>query len=177
MVDDERLHLRFSKEQIALWSGRYEFGADEEIQRAIGPRVKAAGYFTKDDFLKVCEWKTPRTQTHCRKNAPEFIRETTRTALATPSERLRVEVLTLLDGVRWATASVLLHFGHVDPYPIMDYRALWSLSITKRPYPYDFAFWWGYTQFCRELAEECGVTIRVVDRALWQFSKENQPGE
>lgn len=39
----------------------------------------------------------------------------TRVALSTPSERLRIEVLTLLDGVGWPTASVLLHLTPQAP--------------------------------------------------------------
>ena len=34
-----------------------------------------------------------------------------------------------LSGVRWPTASVLLHFGHRDRYPILDYRALEALGV------------------------------------------------
>jgi hypothetical protein len=39
---------------------------------------------------------------------------------------------------------------------------------------YEFSFWWEYTQFCRKLAAEAGVSMRTLDRALWQYSKENQ---
>ncbi len=61
-------------------------------------------------------------------NPEDFIKDVTHTALITPSERLRIEVLTLLNGVSWPTASVLLHFGYDNLYPILDFRALWSLG-------------------------------------------------
>jgi len=32
-----------------------------------------------------------------------------------------------------------------------------------------------YIQDCRHLAERAGVSMRELDRALWQHSKENQP--
>ena len=67
-----------------------------------------------------------------RANAEGFVNAVTATALATPDERLRIEVLTLLDGVDWPTASVVLHFCHADPYPILDYRAIWSLASRRR---------------------------------------------
>ncbi len=37
-------------------------------------------------------------------------------------------VLRFLDGVEWPTASTILHFCGARPYPILDYRALWSLG-------------------------------------------------
>jgi len=55
----------------------------------------------------------------------------------------------------------------------LDFRALWSLGLSE-PKQYDFQFWWTYAQFCRKLAVESNVTMRILDRALWQFSKENQ---
>lgn len=79
----------------------------------------------------------------------------------------------LLDGVSWPVASVLLHFGSCDRYPILDFRALWSLRI-KVPKQYDFGFWWAYTLYCRSLADEHNVSMRTLDRALWQYSKEKQ---
>ena len=63
--------------------------------------------------------------------------------------------------------------AHRDPYPILDYRALWTLGVEKPP-AYHFDLWSAYTQYCRELAREIGVSMRDLDRALWQYSKENQ---
>ena len=55
------------------------------------------------------------------------VEDITRIALSTNSERLRIESLTLLDGVSWPSASVLLHFGHKDPYPILRHFELYRL--------------------------------------------------
>jgi hypothetical protein len=33
-----------------------------------------------------------------------------------------------------------------------------------------------YTEYTREIAKESGVSMRVLDRALWQFSKEHPVG-
>ena len=72
-------------------------------------------------------------------------------------------------------ASVILHFFHPEPYPILDYRALWSLSIDEPSY-YKYNFWWEYVRICRDLAEANAVDMRTLDKAMWQYSKENQPG-
>jgi hypothetical protein len=66
-----------------------------------------------------------------------------------------------------------LHFGHTDQYPILDYRALWSLAVDPPP-PYSFSIWWRYVEFCRTLAKKCDVSVRTLDKALWQYSNENQ---
>lgn len=122
----------------------------------------------------MCRWKTPRSKPRVAENTEEFVNEVTQTALSTTSEKLRIEVLTLLSGVSWPTSSVLLHYGYDNLYPILDFRALWSLSIDVPPPYYDFPYWWEYTIYCRNLASVAGVTMRVLDRVLWQYSKDNQ---
>ncbi|MGA3100080.1 MAG: hypothetical protein ABSF25_26810 [Bryobacteraceae bacterium] len=148
--------------------------AEARIEEEVGPTARENGYYTKAHFLELCRWKTPRSRPRCTANDEEYIRDVTALALATKNERLRIEVLTLLDGVGWPTASVLLHFGHWERYPILDFRALWSLSIPEPQGEYKFSFWWDYVQICREIAEKCGVTMRTLDRALWQFSSVHQ---
>jgi hypothetical protein len=79
-----------------------------------------------------------------------------------------------LKGVSWATGSVLLHFAHVEPYPILDIRALWSFGYDNSPH-YTFQLWWDYVETCRRMAKQFQVTMRVLDRALWQYSREQNP--
>jgi len=169
---------RFPLEQIQSLARRYVGGntdqvREEKIIGTISPRVRSAGFYTRPDFLELCFWKTPRTQPRCQRNDDAFIEEVTRIALGTQNERLRIEGLTLLSGVSWPTASVLLHFGHRDPYPILDFRALESLEIPMPP-EYTFEFWWEYVLVCRELSRKHDADMRTIDRALWQFSLENK---
>ena len=166
--------LRFDRKEISKWAGLYPAEEDRHVEIEIAPQVRSRGHFIRPVFLDLCLCKTPRSKPLVERNPEGFIKEVTRTALSTPDERLRVEVLTLLKGVSWPTASVLLHFGHSAPYPILDFRALWSLGIEKPPTNYDFDFWWEYVQFCRQLASETGMSTRTLDRALWQYSDDNQ---
>jgi hypothetical protein len=163
--------LRFPVQELGYWSERYDY--DESLVAPIVPAVKRRGFLTEKEFLAVCKWKTPRSQPRCRTNSPDFIREVTKCGLSSSVERLRIEVLTLLNGVSWPTASVILHFFHVDPYPILDFRALWSLR-NNVPQQYGFDFWQKYTSYCRDLSKRTGVSMRILDRGLWQYSKENQ---
>ena len=141
--------LRFDKSLILKWSKKYPQNDDKEVETIIAPKVRARGYILNDEFQTLCRWKTPRSNPLIANNPDDFIEDVTRTALSTPNERLRIEVLTLLKGVSWPTASVVLHFAHSDPYPILDFLALWSLGIDVENIKYGFEFWWTYTQVCR----------------------------
>lgn len=172
--------VRFPTNDAVFWSQRYMKTASEralrlerQILEEIAPRAEKARYLTKPDLLQICAWKSPRPLKFCKKNSNDFVEGVTRVALTTKNEQLRIESLTLLRGVEWPVASAILHVANRDPYPILDWRALWSLRV-KVPTPYDFHFWESYTGYCRKLAKRCGVTMRDLDRALWQYSKDNQ---
>ena len=164
--------LRFPARQIPKLAYRYGYDGDVPIIE-IGRRARAAGEYTFEEFLTVCDWKSKRTRSRCRKNTPTDVAAVTRIALSTPSEMLRIGVLRCLHGVDWPTASVLLHMAHRDPYPILDVRALWSLGVEK-PGAYSFELWRKYVEVCRRLAKQHGIDMRTLDRALWQFSKDHQ---
>ena len=166
--------LRFDNNLIAELAGRYPVEHDSHVEGELARRVRARGHVTKSELVDLCRWKTPRTGPRVEENDEGFVRAVTSTALSTDDEQLRIEVLTLLRGVGWPTASVLLHFAHTDPYPILDYRALWSLRV-EVPDQYDYGFWSNYTRYCRQLAKVVGVSMRLLDRALWQYSNEKQP--
>ena len=166
--------LQFPIKEIKHWSSQFEYDGDDAIQDGVGPRAKNRGHLTKREFLEICYWKTARSRSRCESNPPELIREATRLAFSAKSEMLRIGILTLLEGVGWPTASTILHFCHRDPYPILDYRARWSLGVDPPPSVYGFDFWWEYVTKCRSLARKARVNMRVVDRALWQYSKTNQ---
>lgn len=165
--------LRFDRTEIPYWAGRYNY-LGEDVVESIAREKKVRGYLTRPDFLTLCKWKTERSKSRVAKNSEGLVEEATRIALSAKHEQLRVYALLGLTGVSWPTASVILHFWHTDPYPILDYRALWSLGHAKPPAAYTFDFWWEYTKFCRNLAGECGVSMRDLDRALWKYSEENQ---
>lgn len=167
------MHLRFAMNEIPYWSARYAYVRDEEplIERASAIRQRK--HLTTSDLSAVCKWKSPRSANHALSNDDEYVAAVTGTALSAKSERFRIEVLTCLSGVNWPTASVILHLFHEDPYPIVDVRALWSVSSGTPP-AYTFSFWMVYVGFCRQMANKAGVSMRTLDRALWQYSKENQ---
>ncbi|MGE0756075.1 MAG: hypothetical protein AB7O38_03605 [Pirellulaceae bacterium] len=166
------MKLRFPESEIKAIAERYSYGLDDVELMKLKPLVQRCGYLDKEQLLEVAKWKSTRSAGHVEENEADFIKEVTSWAFKTRNERARVESLTILDGVGWPTATVILHFFHRDPYPILDYRALSSLGLNE-PNQYSFSFWWTYVLYCRELANRSGVDMRTLDKALWQFSKEN----
>jgi hypothetical protein len=173
MSQPGEMRLRFDASEINGLAGRYSYARDEQALIEMRSSVQTAGFLDLDQLKQVALWKSPRVAGHVDKNDAAFVREMTGFALSARSERARIEALTLIDGVQWPTASVILHLFHRDPYPILDFRALWSVNL-EVPTPYTFEFWWPYVEFCRATAKASGVDMRTLDRALWQFSKENQ---
>lgn len=172
-ANDIMFTLRFDPDEIRHFAQRYEDPNEEMIERLVSS-VKAAGYLTRAQLLKVGDWKAPRITEHLKKNSEELVRETTRIALTTPVEALRICVPQILAGVGFPMASVILHFFHKDEYPVLDFRALWSLSMPV-PNDYSIQFWMQYVETCRAIAAKANVDMRTLDRALWQYSNEHQP--
>ncbi len=88
----------------------------------------------------------------------------------TKSEQARIEPLTVLNGVSYPVASIILHFAFPDKYPIMDVRAISSLGWEK-PNSYNFDFWKKYCEMIQNISRETGESLRTIDKALWKYDK------
>jgi hypothetical protein len=62
----------------------------------------------------------------------------------------------------------------MDPYPILDFRALESLGIRHAVIP-TVNFWKEYVDEFRTLLDRARLDKRALDRALWQWSSEQNP--
>jgi hypothetical protein len=162
--------VQFPPDQIRALASRYQYEDDPEV-RAAGAAAGGRGHYTRQEFLVVCAWKTARSRPRVERNSEQSVREATKRAFAARDERARMEALLTLDGVGVPTASTLLHVAFPDDYPILDVRALESLGHRGRT-TYPLSFWLGYLDACRRLAAEHAVSLRTLDKALWQYSKE-----
>jgi hypothetical protein len=168
-----KFKLRFPVSAVEKWAGRFADTSEALIERDIAPAVRRQGFLTRDQFLKIAEWKTVRSRPRCQRNDAAYVEDVTRAALGSTNERFKIHALRLLEGVEWPTASVILHFCDRGPYPILDVRALWSVGLDRAP-SHSFALWMQYTEFLRGVAAKAGVSMRTLDKALWQYSKEKQ---
>jgi hypothetical protein len=171
-----RLQIHQIPDFLARYNRDHEGEDDELVARR--ERIRRQGRMQLKDLCAVCKWKAARAAGHARKNTDNEVKEITRLAFAARSERVRVEVLQVLHGVSYPTASVVLHFYHRDTYPVLDFRALWSMRISQ-PAQYTFEFWWRYVVesrkfFARARRRFPDLSMREFDCALWQYSYEKQ---
>ena len=167
------MKLRFKESKILQIADRYEYPREETKLLNLKKVVNFKGYLSKDQLRLVAKWKAPRSAGYVENNTDKYVKEITAFSFTAKDERARIESLTTLDGVSWPTASVILHLFHKEKYPILDFRALWSSSMNV-PTQYSFSLWWPYVTFCRNIAKRNNVDMRTLDRAMWQYSKENQ---
>jgi hypothetical protein len=163
--------LQFPPEEIEPLAAR--FGDTDDFACAeAGAAARVRGHYRRDEFLTVCDWKTSRSRPRVERNDAVAVEAATRIGLGSGGERERMQALIELNGVGVPTASTLLHFAFPEDYPILDVRALESLGYvtTRSVYPIDF--WLAYLEACRELAKRHEVSIRTLDKALWQHSRE-----
>jgi hypothetical protein len=162
--------LQFSADEIEALAGRFP-GTDETRLDDVGDAVRRRGHYTRAEFVEVCAWKTPRSRPRVATNSETAVIQVTRSALAATDEATRIAALLGLNGVGVPTASTLLYVAFPHDYPILDVRALESLGVKARS-TYPVSFWLAYLSACRQLAARYGVSLRTLDKALWQRSKE-----
>lgn len=170
--------MRIPVSQISSYTSRYPRHLDAQLL-ALAPSVKSRGYLRPDELMLVGKWKSPRSAGRLTKNTDSEVSEITSISLAASCERVRIESLQVLHGVNYPTASVVLHFFHSEQYPIIDFRAIWTLGLMQ-PKAYNFEYWWTFVTAWRNEFESARVSLlsltpREFDQALWQYSKENQP--
>jgi hypothetical protein len=144
--------------------------------------VRARGWFTRREFVRMCRWKSPRAQHLWRRNSPARIRRVSRAVLATHSERRRMELLTSLRGVGVPIASAILTL--IDPrrYGVLDIRAwqllfaIRSVSANQRGQGFTITQWEQYLSALRRHARSLGVSARTVEYTLFRCHRKFQQG-
>jgi hypothetical protein len=164
--------LRIPPKSIRLYRDRYDYEADPKLEH-IKSAARKQRYLTRSQLHEVALWKSRRRAALVNDNEESFVREITGFAFRAKHETSRIGSLVLLDGVQYPTASVVLHFCVDESYPILDFRAIWSLGL-ERPSFYSPRYWVEYTQICRAIAAKHRLSVRELDMALWQYSREHQ---
>ncbi|MEO5998579.1 MAG: hypothetical protein ABIN89_17620 [Chitinophagaceae bacterium] len=115
----ENLKIKFNLSRKKILSLEKEYGYESD------PKVQRKEFLTYEDFLKIAEWKTSRQINNYSKNDDTLVKEVTKASFSASSERLKIVALTALEGVGYPVASAILHFGHSESYPIIDFRAIY----------------------------------------------------
>ncbi len=163
--------LQFDSSEIAALAARYGYEQDDEAFKA-GSNI-VGGNYSRDNLKIIVHWKSPRKIAYIDDNTDIEIARALRFAGdSRTSERSAVDVLDRLHGVGVPIASAILTTMFPEKYTIIDFRALESLGIVKAPTG-SVHYYLNYLTKCRELARKHNVPLRTLDRALWQWSKEN----
>jgi len=177
------------REFVERWAGQFDHDfpakdAQDEVQLKAWLQARfreGQKHLDKPHFVDIARWKSPRPVRHYESNDDDLVQEVTTLAFAARRDDLRLQLLTLLNGVGVPVASTILHFAFPDRYPIMDIRAITTLThlgLRTRPGPLEPGFtgfsvedWQVYTRLMRDHAESLGVTLRQLDKALWAYDK------
>ena len=144
--------------------------------------ARRRGYLTRGQLEQVCRWKSARALALVRQNTDHQVRNTTRTALATRSERTRLEALMTLRGVSVPMASAILTMLYPHRYGVIDIR-VWQLLVRMRAVSGNktgigltFAHWVQFLVIIRDLAANFDVTARDIERSLFCIHERFQAG-
>jgi hypothetical protein len=169
--------MKLDKQIIIKYAEKYNqrfLGTKEaEIEAEVKSWLKNNRFLNKDNFIKLCLWKSPRPKKNYEHNNRELIEELTAFSLQTKSEEAGIKSLTCLSGVSFPVATTILHYAFPNKYSIMDFRAIWSLGW-EQPKQYTFEFWEKYYKEIQKLSKKFNLSVRTIDKALWQYSKDNQ---
>jgi hypothetical protein len=150
------------------------------IRELLPARLRS--YLTREELEKVCRWKSPRAIRLIKHNSAVRVRAATRLALATRSERRRLEALRTLDGVSVPMASAILTLLNPRRYGVIDIR-VWQLlyalgEVTKKPsgMGFDFNNWYQFLMKLRYFAKKLRVGARDIERSLFFAHQANQKG-
>ena len=151
-----------------------KYQAEEKDAFDAGAPIRG-GDRTPSTLRKIVHWKSPRIVPHFDKNSPEAVKSALDVAVSHTSEAEALAALVILQGVAVPVASAMLTAIYPERYTVLDFRALEALGY----FPQDERFYIAYLDFCRNLATvmkpqeslPAPTKLRALDRALWQWSK------
>jgi hypothetical protein len=168
-VRRENFRLQFDPSEIPDLAKRYNGENDTAVLQA-GQRI-AQGDYSRENLQTIFQWKTKgRGASRLKVNSDGEVAEALSIAAKAHYERSAISVLIGLTGIDVPVASAILTVINPERYTVIDFRAIESLGSTTADRSVDFYLY--YLECCRALAERHKVTLRDLDRALWQWSSE-----
>jgi hypothetical protein len=173
----DRPHLEFIEPDLTLEQARalvakyLEKGGEQKDRDALAAGDRLRTRLSVEDFQALVEWKTNnRGFTRLDKNTDAEVLDAIRLALDAKCPRSAIAVLIGLDGVGVPVASAIMTMLKPESHTVIDFRALETLGY-KGDYS-SISFYLRYLDYCTKLANKWGMSLRNLDRALWQWSKD-----
>ena len=174
-----------SREEILYWENCYINAQSErvmELERTIiGFKEKVLsrvcsetpwGYLLRNELSQMGKWVRAALPYWMDRNTRIQVKRGTAAAFSLDDDREKLKKLEdKICGVAQSVASVILHLYDRKKYPILSQPALRSVGISKEDArgP-EYPFWQDYFNLCRVAAARYNVSMRTLDRALWQYS-------
>jgi hypothetical protein len=137
----------------------------EDAALAAGRRI-AGGDFSAANIFPIIHWKSSRTLPLIKSNRDAEISDALGLAVSAKTPRAAMATLRGLRGVDVPVASAILTTINPERYTVIDRRALATLGVRRStPTIDDYLI---YLEFCTAKAAEFSVSLRDLDRALWQ---------
>ena len=169
MMQKPIFNLQFAAKDIRGLAARYDFKEDK-IALDAGARI-SGGDFSRANLEAIFEWKTKgRGRSRLTKNNDDEIADALKLAIEAETPRAAVAALTGLSGVDVPVATAILATVKPDDHTIIDWRALHALGVNASSVT--IKLYLCYLTYCKEIAVKNKVTLRELDRAMWQWSKE-----
>ena len=166
------MHIALTREQIEYYASRYkDIEGDRQVACRLAPAIER-GFATKAELIVLVRWKAARVVRHAERNSDADVKEITQASFGASSSLMRLKFLTILHGFSWAMASALLHFIFPKECPVLDFRAMNTVGGPTSNYEKD-EVWEEYAALCCRTADEYGISLPKLDRALWQYDLEN----
>jgi transcriptional antiterminator len=144
--------------------------------------IKKQGFITKEQGIKILKWKSPRPLKRYESNLEISFKEISQTAFNSKNERIKIHILTALNGVKYPAASAILMFYDKTKYPVIDIRVwkqLYKSGLVKtNPSGQGFNLneWEKYLEIIRMIANKAKLTPRQVEKRLYDIDKKEQIG-
>jgi len=156
----------------------------EEAFKRLGEGIREKGYLEPQDLVFIYAWKAPATDLArgtlvklafkaIESHGVNGIRQITEEAIElAKQDRLR-EVVEKLDGLHGAdvrVSSAIITCYDPSRFAVVDWKA-WKALYGKVKDDFTSEDYVEYLRDVRKMAEECGMTPREVDLALWKIGE------
>jgi hypothetical protein len=144
--------------------------------------LKINGFLSKKIGIEILKWKSPRPLRLYESNSNNNFETVSKIAFQQKDEKLKIHILTALNGVSIPAASAILMFYDQKKYPVIDIRVWRQLyrfgSVLENESGQGFTLnqWETYLKVIRQIGKELSITPRQVEKRLFDYDKKNQKG-
>lgn len=144
--------------------------------------VKERWYFTKDEFIKMGIWKSPRPKIFYNQNSENDIIEISKKVFSSHSEIEKIIYFTRLKWINIPASSAILMLTDPNNYWVIDIRVwqvlflYWLVKHNPKWISFDANDWIDYLEHIRYYAKLFNTSARNIERTLFVHHKKIQDG-